>query len=169
MLHPMNRGKHFWSGWLVAVLGAGLVAGLAVLPPFVSEGWRAALMQAFSGVCHQLPARSPHWHGVQLAVCDRCFGIYGGLLAGTLLYPFLLSWDAFIGRRLGPLLLVAGLPAAIDWGGDVVGLWVNTPAGRFATGAIFGIAAGVCLARALGRALQRRSRPASTVRQHETC
>lgn len=134
MPHSANRMGHFWGGWGLAVLGAALVVGLTVLPPFVGPGWRVALMQAFDGVCHQLAERSPHWHGVQLAVCDRCFGIYTGLLAGTLSYPLFRRWDATLKRHLAPLLLLAALPAAIDWGGDFVGLWLNTPVSRFVTG-----------------------------------
>ena len=39
----------------------------------------------FSTICHQLPARSWHIHGEQLAVCIRCTAIYYGFLAGLLI------------------------------------------------------------------------------------
>ena len=60
-----------------------LVLFLALLPPFVSEKWRAVVMHAFSPVCHQMSARSPFLGGVQIAVCDRCIGIYLGLVLGV--------------------------------------------------------------------------------------
>lgn len=154
--------KRFWLGWGGAVLGAALVVGLVLLPPFVSEGFRAALMQAFSGVCHQITERSPHLHGVALAVCDRCFGIYSALLLGALLYPLFLRWDELLGQHAGVVLLASGLPAAIDWAGDVVGLWMNTPASRFITGSLFGLVAGIYLARALARAVAPQKAPASS-------
>ena len=64
---------------------------------------------------------------------------------------FFRRWDAALRRHLGPLLLLAALPAAVDWGGDLVGLWLNTPASRYVTGGLFGVVAGMCLARALAR------------------
>ncbi len=144
---------HFSWGWLGAVGAAALVVVLATLPPLVGIEARLMLMTAFSGVCHQIAERSPQVAGVPLAVCHRCYGIYLGVLAGALLFPLLRR--PLAGRHTGRLLLAAALPAAVDWGGDVAGLWMNTPATRVATGALFGVVAGCCLARALAQASRR--------------
>ena len=52
----------------------------------------------FSRLCHQLPGRSWHIHGEQLAVCIRCTSIYLGFLAGLVLLekPRVLWFEAAI-------------------------------------------------------------------------
>jgi uncharacterized membrane protein len=137
--------------WVLAAVATGLVLGLAVLPPFVPEGLRAALYVAFSPVCHGLDARSFHVHGEALAVCHRCTGIFAGLFAGTLLWPFVRRSEASLSRHAGLVLGLSLLPAAVDWGLGVTGLWANTPATRTLSGALFGIVAGVYLARVVAR------------------
>jgi uncharacterized membrane protein len=110
-------------------------------PPFLPAGGRALVRRVFAPVCHQLPGRSPVLDGVPLAVCDRCFGIYVGLLVGVLT----LRW----GRRLWTqarsadrIVLVASLvPMALDWGGPVLGLWSSVPLSRAGTGLLFGAVA----------------------------
>ena len=104
-------------------------------------------MQAFAPVCHQLAERSFHVDGVQLAVCHRCLGAYVGLLVGVLLF-LVPAWES---KSLRPLVLlvIAALPGVVDWSGDVVGLWVNTPMSRVLTGAFFGIPAGTILGSAV--------------------
>lgn len=42
----------------------------------------------FSLICHQKPERSYFIWEYQMPVCARCFGIYLGILLGTLIYPF---------------------------------------------------------------------------------
>jgi len=131
------------SGWATGlVVGIALVLGAALLPPYLPAPWRAALMAAFSAACHQLPARSLHVDGVQLAVCDRCLGIYSGLLGGSLaLWALRRTWQRFetAGRYV---LLGALVPLGIDWIGPVLGLWQNTPVSRALTGFLFGAVAG---------------------------
>ncbi len=129
-------------GWLLALAtGLGIVV-LATLPPFVGETARTYLMQAFEMVCHQLPGRSPHIDGVQLAVCHRCYGIYWGLPLASLLYLGLKGRR--LDRRVAPLVLgLSLLPMAVDWGGDVAGLFTNTAGSRIVTGLLFGVVAGL--------------------------
>lgn len=108
-------------------------------------------MGAFSAVCHQLPARSPHLDGVQLAVCHRCLGIYLGLPLAALIYLAFRQAPAFEERR--PLLLgLSAMPMVLDWGGEVLGLFRNTPGSRLATGLVFGLVAGAFLVFAFGQA-----------------
>ncbi len=135
------------AGWWLAVSIAAGVVALAVLPAGVGFEGGALVRAAFSPFCHQIPARSPHLHGVPFALCHRCFGIVAGLAAGVAtgpLVPRLL-------RRLGavnPLLVltVAVVPTSVDWLLGATGVWANTGASRLATGALFGVAAGLVLA-----------------------
>jgi uncharacterized membrane protein len=144
---PSDVRLRFWLGWGVALGCTALPVLLVSLPPFVDLPARIVLMRAFSTVCHQIPARSPHLDGVQLAVCHRCLGIYAALPLATLAYLVLWRWDAFLYRHAGPILLLALAPAGIDWSLDVLGLWTNTPHSRIVTGALFGAVAGYYLAR----------------------
>jgi uncharacterized membrane protein len=146
---PSSASTWRIGGWWIAFGGTLAIALLAMSPPVLPPGARDIVMAMFSGVCHQLPGRSPHVAGVQLAVCHRCAGIYWAMPAASLL------WAALRGIRRTPLrgapwLLVASVaPAGIDWGLDVIGLWDNTPLSRMLTGAAFGLAAGYFLTLAL--------------------
>ncbi len=118
---------------------------MAVLPitvsltPWISEPLRYVLMEAFHIFCHQIPERSPHVNGVQLAVCDRCYGILIGLCSGPLMALFYWKW---IARHARMMIIVSILPLVIDWGFGIVGVLSNTPESRFVTGFLFGIVAG---------------------------
>ena len=132
-------------------LGLVVVLGTAALPPLVPETWRPVLMQAFAPVCHQLPERSPHVNGVALAVCDRCSGIYTGVVLGALLAT-IAGWQ----RLSRAVLFGTMLPLAVDWVGPWLGWWSNTPLTRAATGALFGGVAGALLLIALRHAVEAR-------------
>lgn len=139
----------FWLGWGIALALTLLVVLLISLPPFAGTGFRTALMYGFSTVCHQIPARSPHLDGVQLAVCHRCYGIYLGLPLAVFVYLSLFRFDAFLSRYARWILGLSLLPASIDWGLGATGIWHNTPTSRLLTGGIFGLVAGAYLVRAL--------------------
>ncbi len=148
----MNRTNRKWIGWLLAAVAVWTVFGLALAPPFAGAGWRQAIMLGFSGSCHQIPARSPHVHGVALAVCDRCFGLYAALAAAPFLTLGLRPWNDWMQRHAKYLLLGGLIVPGVDWGGDIIGWWVNTPWSRGFTGAAFGTMAGyflVCAAMSL--------------------
>ena len=146
-------------GWTVALTATALPVALATLPPLLEPAGRALIMEAFALVCHQIPERSPHLHGVALAVCDRCYGIYWGFFAGVALWGALWGWDGRRAERLDVrlerdaryLVLLALVPLGLDWLVDAIGLWANTPPSRWLTGGFFGLVAGVLLARALLR------------------
>lgn len=151
----ISRMRTRTSGWLAAVAAAGVLVGLVALPPWVGEGARVALMHGFAAVCHQMPERSLHAGGVPLAVCHRCLGIYAGVLLGALVFPLVprrALRSLLRSRRAGVLLIACGVPTAADWAAGALGLWANTPGSRMATGALFGVAAGLLLARALRQA-----------------
>ena len=144
----MDRSApRFPAGWWLAVSVAAGVVGLAALPATVGFEGGALVRAAFAPFCHQMPARSPHVHGVPLALCHRCFGIVGGLAAGVGLGPLV---PGLLRRLAGvhPLavLSVAAVPTGMDWLLGVAGVWANTGASRLATGALFGLAAGLVLA-----------------------
>jgi uncharacterized membrane protein len=137
------------------------VVALAVLPAALPLPWREALMTAFAPACHQLPARSPHLGGVQLAVCHRCLGTYVGLAAGVVAFLGLRRWDAWLHRHAAVVLGAALAPAAVDWLAPWLGALApalaltNTPLSRSLTGAVLGVALGYFAARAGVRALAR--------------
>ena len=150
-----------WLWWAGIVGGVGFVLALAWLPPVVSPEVRAVLMQAFAPLCHQMPARSPHVDGVALAVCDRCMGIYGGLVLGMGLAAsvrLLATWamptrvsDGTLARSATTVLLGALVPIGVDWLGPMISAWTplagwgNTPLSRALTGALLGAAGGALL------------------------
>ena len=152
-----------WIGWSIALAASLGVVAAALLPPFVDEPVRSTLMRAFAGVCHQLPERSLHVDGVSLAVCDRCMGIYGGVLVGVLVMPFVPHWTDRLHRYAGPVLVAALVPLTVDWLGPVVGMWSNVPLSRAVTGGLFGIAAGGLVARSAMHFRRRASDPAAAL------
>ena len=98
------------------------------------------LYEMFSRVCHQLPERAFYFEGHPFAVCARCTGIYLGFAAGLLLYPLLRS----LKRGDTPArkwLLMASMPALVDFALGLSGIWENTRLSRFATGALLGAVA----------------------------
>lgn len=131
-------------GWVVTVFVTVVVLGLVMAPAFVGDGVRHVIMAGFSGVCHQIPLRSPHVNGIQLAVCDRCLGIYTALAAAAIVFPVLNLRDA-VRRKAKYLIVAAVFIPGLDWAGDVAGVWANTPTSRLLTGAVFGSIAGYML------------------------
>lgn len=148
-----------WVGWSLAFGLTLLVLVLVMLPPFLGEGPRYLLMRFFSALCHQIPERSPHLHGVSLAVCHRCLGIYGGLPLAALAFLAVARWDDRISRAARFLIPASLIPPGADWLGGALGLWTNTPATRVLTGAVFGLVAGYFLTRALVELFAPRLRP----------
>lgn len=138
----------FYRNGILLSSGLLTLVALVLLPPFVSAGAAETVMAAFAPVCHQLPGRSPHIEGTALAVCHRCFGAYAGLFMGSLVFLFS-SGRSMPSIRPVLLLIVAALPGVIDWSGDVLGLWTNSPISRIITGGWFGVLAGMLLASAV--------------------
>lgn len=132
----------------VVVVWVGLIVGA---PLFSSNGFSNAstpLYTFFSYICHQMPERSLHLAGHQLAVCSRCFGVYLGLLAGISVYPLWRSVDEI--ESIPRLWLFLSLiPIAIDWSLTVFGIWENTHVSRFLTGLILGVACATYMVPAL--------------------
>jgi uncharacterized membrane protein len=77
------------------ILASLAFCGAIVFPPILIRSGRGSGFAAaagyffFSGVCHQIPARSFHVWGQPLAVCARCTGVYAGFLAGAIIFPLI--------------------------------------------------------------------------------
>src|ERR1041385_8256533 len=67
--------------WVVLIVGAPLAKAGGLI------SISSPLYHFFSFICHQIPERSLHIEGEQLAVCSRCFGVYFGLVLGFAVYP----------------------------------------------------------------------------------
>ena len=156
-MNENQRSRQSNSGWVTA-FGLTLFLALCVsLTPWYPEWLHHGVMEVFSFVCHQLPARSPHVNDTQLAVCHRCLGIYWALPAAAVLYGLTKGLRMLKGRRTLTVVLIAGLPAAIDWSGDIFGFWTNTPLSRIITGAIFGLVAGYVIAEGISDIVRERN------------
>jgi len=129
--------------WAISAFLVAVWMTLIVLPPVLlangSDNISSPIYYFFSFICHQIPERSFHVAGHQFAVCSRCFGVYFGLLAGFLIYPFWRNID-----EIEPLpriwLFLSLIPIGIDWSLTVFGIWENTHVSRLITGMILGVA-----------------------------
>jgi uncharacterized membrane protein len=159
MKSPLSDTGWSSAGWALALCSAlALVVGAALLP-FAGPGIEHAIRGGFQPLCHQLPDRSFVVDGTPLAVCHRCIGIYIGLALGALALPSVRGHARRWARHDRWVLLAAVLPAALDWGSDVAGLWSNTAGTRVATGLWLGLVVGLVFARSLAL---RRSRDATS-------
>ena len=138
---------------IAVAVGAVSWFALVVLAPDLPPALAAAVYAAGSLVCHQLPERSFHWHGAQLAVCARCTGIYLGACSAAVLAPLPPStyapWAASRARA-GKLLAAAVAPMAATVAAEWTGLWQPSPIVRAGTGVLLGIAAAIVVVSALG-------------------
>jgi len=148
-----------WRTYVVVLAGALLWCGaivlapiLAVLPePFTAVG--SAMYGLFSPVCHQIEERSLEVLGLPLAVCTRCTAVYGGFLAGVLLYPLVRSVDhpVYPPRWITAL---AVFPMLVDVVMGWTGIHPVSGATRVFTGAFFGLIVPFVVLPALGEAVQ---------------
>jgi uncharacterized membrane protein len=122
-------------GWVVAIIVAPLAIGAG---SGAARACGAAIYEAGSFVCHQIPARSFHIAGHQLAVCGRCTGLYLSSLAGGVF--------ALLFRRRVPLddramLAVAAIPTGMSWGLEHIGVAAQSNVIRAAAALPLGFAA----------------------------
>lgn len=130
--------------WLLVAIGSLFTIALIIgAPVALVNGYEPlahTIYRAFSYVCHQIPERSPSVAGKSFAVCSRCAGIYTGFTFATLAYPLVRSLRR-VDTPTRKWLFVAATPLAIDFALEFFGIWSNTHASRFATGALLGAAA----------------------------
>lgn len=138
--------------WSVSGLLILVWVSLILLAPFTEAreltNLSIPLYNFFGNFCHQDPARSFHLENHAFAVCSRCFGIYFGLLAGFMAYPFFRSLED-TEPRARVWLFAAMIPMAVDWSLGFFGFWANTHATRFLSGAILGAVCAIFLIPAL--------------------
>ncbi len=128
------------AGVFFLIFFSSLMVVLVVLAP-VLEAWGqdnagAFLRISFSDLCHQLHHRSFHILGHPMAVCARDFGIYAGMLIGSLAVLF---WGDQLKELPAWLILVATVPIALDGGTQFIGLRESSNILRLLTGLIFSI------------------------------
>jgi uncharacterized membrane protein len=146
---------------IVAALAAGAVAwfALVVLAPDLPPALAAVVYAAGGFVCHQLPERSFHWHGAQLAVCARCTGIYLGACSAAVLAglpPSAYAGVASSPARVARLLAAAAAPTALTVAAEWAGLWQPSSIVRAGTGVLLGVAGALIVATAFAGAPQAR-------------
>lgn len=130
-----------WIVWIfvasIALLLLMLIVGAPLAAAQGHSQFGSAIYQALSFLCHQIPERSFHLAGHQLAVCSRCTGLYAGFAFATLAWPLLRPLKRTDTPRVIWLLL-STVPLAIDFGLTYFGLWQNNHLTRVTTGALFG-------------------------------
>lgn len=144
--------RQAWKVWTWALVVSLLWVVLILIPPIAEatgfNALSAGIYNGFSFICHQMDDRSFHILGHKFGVCSRCFGVYFGLLAGFVVYPFLRPVDV-----IEPFprfwLFGAMIPIGIDWSLTIFGIWENTFTSRFVTGLILGVACAVFIVPAL--------------------
>lgn len=137
------KGRQLFC-WAIMAALALFFLSLVVAAPFAhAHGYTSAglvLYEMFGRVCHGIPERAFYLEGYPLAVCARCTGIYLGFAAGVLVYPLVRSLQ----RGDTPQrkwLLLATVPALLDFALGLAGIWENTHLSRSLTGALLGAAA----------------------------
>ncbi|MFA5670422.1 MAG: DUF2085 domain-containing protein [Balneolaceae bacterium] len=131
-----NKTLYFIVGiGVLALFIIGLGPGLFSSEFASSTSWQ---YYVFKDLCHQETARSYALNGVQMAVCTRCIGIYGSLLAGWILLPFLsyfISSQINLYKWLFSASIVLNL---VDVLGNFLELWSNTNNSRLFLGIALG-------------------------------
>ena len=112
-LHPFIRAVA--RNWSVIVSGVLLLyAGLPWLGPLLRhwgyERAGLAIFRMYSGLCHQIAARSFTFYGYQVCYCHRCTALYTTLFGLSALFA-LWRWRRTVGRWVAFALT---LPMAID-------------------------------------------------------
>ena len=123
---------------LPLLVAAALTLG-AVLAPLAEgaglSGTADVLYALLGGVCHQVPTRSLFFGASHMALCGRCFALWGsGAVAG-------LAALAFRVRPLPPALTgLLVLPCLMDGFAPRFSFWLQTMASRTFTGLLAGSA-----------------------------
>lgn len=98
----------------------------------------------FYGICHQMPDRVIMVDGLKMAVNARCFGIFGGLLAGWFIIPVVIRYTH---EKKWPLYLfyLAVMVQILDYTGNQFELWANTNLSRLLLGLFLGSSIAVAI------------------------
>lgn len=144
---PLLPASPSLISYLVWAITAALVlcfVSLIVVAPLArAHGYHSfafVLYEMFGRVCHQIPERAFYLEGDAFAVCARCTGIYLGFAAGLLFYPLVRSLK-HVATPARKWLLMAAMPALLDFALDLVGIRANTHLTRSLSGALLGAVA----------------------------
>jgi uncharacterized membrane protein len=124
------------------------LAALALIPLIASasatiaiaHGASPMLRLPFKLMCHGIAHRCLTIAGTPMPICARCVGIYGGFLAGLILFPILKGANE---RVMRILLAVAAIAMFLDGVTQAIGLRESTNPLRLATGLTVGAAFGL--------------------------
>lgn len=135
-----------WIPWTVCLL-ALIWCVLIVAPPVMyARGLHSEstlLRLFFHPICHQIPARSFTLSGTPLAVCARCFGVYGGFWIGSLIALITSRrrpWNPTMPGRA--LFILAVLPSLLQWSLGHLGIIADIGLHRALLGSLIG---GACV------------------------
>jgi uncharacterized membrane protein len=116
---------------LVIALGGGIFNQ--------NEAWSVQWQhRLFQGLCHQIPDRSFWIQGQPMAVCSRCFGIYFGFATGWVLMVPVMYIRKLMDISINKIILIAIAANAMDFTGNILGLWENTLISRWGLGTAIG-------------------------------
>lgn len=130
-----------WHWLPLANLLSFVLAALPLLAPYLMHLGLTlparAIYLGYSLVCHQVPWRSFHLFGHQLAVCQRDFAIYWSIFLAGLIFTLVRSRLKPLDWRLYLLLIT---PMALDGFTQLFGWRESTWELRTLTGGLFGAA-----------------------------
>ena len=125
---------------------------LVVVAPTLPVPIAGLLYLAGSFICHQLPERSFHLFGAQLAACARCVGIYAGVAAGLGVQALGFgNARAMSARRLRVALVAGALPTSVTVALEWLALWQPSNAVRASAGLTLGVALAFVVVEAAAR------------------
>lgn len=121
--------------WNVAIITAPVIIG----EEGIAGKTGIAIYSFFSPLCHQIDDRCFHIDGNKLAVCSRCFGIYTGFFAGTILYPLIFRGKKFLEMPKLTVFIIPVILMFTDVMLDYAGFFANTFITRTVTGGFIGL------------------------------
>ncbi|MBL7977377.1 MAG: DUF2085 domain-containing protein [Bacteroidetes Order II. Incertae sedis bacterium] len=144
-----NTNVAYLKAYLVTLLILFLWMLGPMMPWVLDEGGGVVWRFQYRYLCHQMPDRCFRMHGIPMAVCERCFGIYVGLFVGGLFYWPLKKWDHFLLLKARWLVGLAACLMFLDWLGPIISLWGNDWFTRSGTGFVLGIVCGYFAAKGM--------------------
>ena len=150
--HPHQIVRH--PLLITVVLPTSLLFLLAAWsPPLVYHNlsdWYGSWQQSmFAFVCHQQLDRTFFIHGIPLAVCSRCTGIYTGLFFGLLFFSFFTDFVKKTEHYINRVFFTLSFVVLLDGCANLLQFWQTTPELRLLTGGVWAVSTGAVLVRAL--------------------